>query len=80
MTIVDERIEEIRKALQMSNGKYVYPNIPLPHLHSFFLREMMAEVFIRCGNFLMLPNQLSRLDYDPGNRENLSNLHQILSD
>ena len=49
MTIVDERVEEIRKALQMSNGK-----------------EMMAEVFIRCGNFLMLPKQLSRLNYDPG--------------
>ncbi len=24
----------------------------------------MAEIFIQCGNFLMIPNQLSRLDYD----------------
>lgn len=28
----------------------------------------MAEVFVQCGHFIMVPNQLARLDYDSGNR------------
>ncbi|CAF2725510.1 unnamed protein product [Rotaria sp. Silwood2] len=47
LQLVDERVEEIRKALQMCNGK-----------------EIMAEVFVRCGNFIMVPNQLTRLAYE----------------
>ena len=44
-----------------------------------FLREMMAEVFIRCGNLLMLPNQLSRLNYDSGNEKIPSEVSQFCS-
>ncbi|CAF1328503.1 unnamed protein product [Adineta steineri] len=47
LRIADERTEEIRKALQMCNGK-----------------EMMAEVFVQCGNFIMTPKQLTRLGND----------------
>ncbi|CAF1228985.1 unnamed protein product [Adineta ricciae] len=47
LRIVDERVEEIRKALQMCNGK-----------------EIMAETFVLCGHFIMVPNQLNRLGYD----------------
>ncbi|CAF4913869.1 unnamed protein product [Rotaria sp. Silwood1] len=43
LQLVDERVEEIRKALQI---------------------EIMAEIFVRCGNFIMVPNQLTRLAYD----------------
>jgi hypothetical protein len=33
---------------------------------NFIFREIMAEVLIQCGNFIMVPNQLKRLGYDSG--------------
>lgn len=34
----------------------------------------MAEVFTQCGNFIMVPKQLARLDYESGNRPPMRSL------
>jgi len=66
LTIVDERVEEIRKALQMCNGKYEIQLIDFPKKRNLIFREIMADVLIQCGNFIMVPNQLTRLGDDSG--------------
>ena len=38
------------------------------NLFLFFFRELMAEALIQCGNLIMVPKQLTRLDYDSGRR------------
>jgi len=52
----------------MCNGKYGNNILNLIEKKEclFFFREIMAEVFVQCGNFIMVPNQLKHLDYDSG--------------
>jgi hypothetical protein len=52
----------------MCNGKYGnnISNLTEKRRIFVFSREIMSEVFIQCGNFIMVPNQLKHLDYDSG--------------
>jgi len=63
LRIVDERVEEIQKALQMCNGKYDFTFRSIDY-SLFYNRELIAEALIQCGTLIMTPKQLSRLDYD----------------
>ena len=70
LRIVDERVEEIQKALQMCNGKYDFTFRSIDY-SLFYNRELIAEALIQCGTLIMTPKQLSRLDYYSGKRKTI---------